>query len=633
MNQNAGSHRSLQSHRISEANRYGLATPQNVSRNPWLGTGTSEKRTSFFGRRTSSIGTFSANLYGTCGGTEKIKDPRPLHDKSFVQQCIRQLCEFLGDNGYPHSFSVKSLQSPTAKEFLKIFSFLYNLIDASYQPPDSKFEEEIPRIFKVLGYPFPLSRSSMYTVGAPHTWPQILGALIWLTDAAKLTKSINPDKILFGADKDLDEVESVTEDGVHHNRLFLSYTSKCYSRHLSGIDDHEDLDMENLSLLKQHFGVDEDQFEEVAAENRNLSEELRKLEKEKHNEPDRIQALEKTKASLQTDQEKYKKYLEEMENHKALLEQRAKAIKEEIESTVLELDAINEENKRLQQIYDRQETSAVDVMKINREKNELHQTLIFLSESLEDAEKRMWNEEIKVSKAKELLEVRLQEYHTMARKLKLIPKTAENAQGRDFEINFVDFAAGKKNLLQNTLKIKHDLMALVKQQNEEIQQLKDKKISGQEANEQIQTMMDDKANDLKMLKEQIRKVDETIDQEKEEDKQKMAKQHEEIESLQNKAKWLQKTSKEDLDEAIGQLKAAKYRYDEVEQKTTEARRKAINNMHYSMDTMGHHVAGVEKFLDNYQKCAERDYEELLKEEFLKDLKTITELCKEKCSSL
>lgn len=27
------------------------------------------------------------------GGTEKIKDSRPLHDKSFVQQCIRQLHE------------------------------------------------------------------------------------------------------------------------------------------------------------------------------------------------------------------------------------------------------------------------------------------------------------------------------------------------------------------------------------------------------------------------------------------------------------------------------------------------------------------------------------------------------------
>ncbi|XP_051891997.1 kinetochore protein NDC80 homolog [Pristis pectinata] len=141
----------MNQNRASEASRYGFATPQSVSRNAWLGLGTSEGRTSFFGRRTSSIGTFSTDLYGACGGTEKIKDPRPLHDKAFVQQCIRQLCEFLGDNSYPQSISVKSLQSPTSKEFLKIFSFVYNLIDPSYELPDSKFEEEIPRIFKSLG--------------------------------------------------------------------------------------------------------------------------------------------------------------------------------------------------------------------------------------------------------------------------------------------------------------------------------------------------------------------------------------------------------------------------------------------------------------------------------------------------
>ncbi|XP_051896942.1 kinetochore protein NDC80 homolog isoform X2 [Pristis pectinata] len=623
----------MNQNRASEANRYGLATPQSVSRSAWLGSGTSEGRTSFFGRRTSSIGTFSTDLYGACGGTEKIKDPRPLHDKAFVQQCIRQLCEFLGDNGYPQSISIKSLQSPTSKEFLKIFSFVYNLIDPSYQLPDSKFEEEIPRIFKSLGYPFPLSKSSMYTVGAPHTWPQILGALIWLTDAVKLTKSIDPDKILFGAEKDWDEVENVTEDGVHHNRLFLSYASKCYSRHLAGIDDHEDLDLENLTLLKQHFGVDEAKFEEVAAENRKLSEELKKLEKEKLNEPDRVQALEKTKASLQADQEKYKKYLEEMENHKTMLEQRAKGIKEEIESMALELHAVKEENKRLQQIYDRQENSAVDVMNMNREKNELDQMLISLDKSLEEADKRMWNEEIKVSKAKEMLEVRLQEYHTMARKLKLIPKTAENARGQDFEISLMDIASGKGNLSQKTLEIKHGLMALVKQQNEEIQDKRNKLMSLKEANEQVQTMIDDKANDLKMLREQIRKVDETIEQEKEEDNRKMAKQVEELESLENKKKCLQRSLEEDLDEAVGQLKAAKNRYDEVEQKTTEARRKAKDKLQFFLDTISQHVASVENYLEDYNKCAERDHEEFLKEEFLTDIKSIAELCKEKSGSL
>lgn len=35
-------------------------------------------------------------------------------------------------------------------------------------------------------YPFALSKSSMYTVGAPHTWPHIVAALVWLIDCIKV---------------------------------------------------------------------------------------------------------------------------------------------------------------------------------------------------------------------------------------------------------------------------------------------------------------------------------------------------------------------------------------------------------------------------------------------------------------
>ena len=35
-------------------------------------------------------------------------------------------------------------------------------------------------------YPFALSKSSMYTVGAPHTWPHIVAALVWLIDFIKV---------------------------------------------------------------------------------------------------------------------------------------------------------------------------------------------------------------------------------------------------------------------------------------------------------------------------------------------------------------------------------------------------------------------------------------------------------------
>lgn len=47
---------------------------------------------------------------------------------------------------------MKSLQAPSVKDFLKIFTFLYGFLCPSYELPDTKFEEEVPRIFKDLGF-------------------------------------------------------------------------------------------------------------------------------------------------------------------------------------------------------------------------------------------------------------------------------------------------------------------------------------------------------------------------------------------------------------------------------------------------------------------------------------------------
>lgn len=46
----------------------------------------------FFVLRTSGAGGSRNSQYGVFG-TEKIKDPRPVNDKAFIQQCIKQLCE------------------------------------------------------------------------------------------------------------------------------------------------------------------------------------------------------------------------------------------------------------------------------------------------------------------------------------------------------------------------------------------------------------------------------------------------------------------------------------------------------------------------------------------------------------
>ena len=52
------------------------------------------------------MGVHRNSTFGGLGGSEKLKDTRPLHDKSFVQQCIRKLCEVLYKLAISNSLNV-----------------------------------------------------------------------------------------------------------------------------------------------------------------------------------------------------------------------------------------------------------------------------------------------------------------------------------------------------------------------------------------------------------------------------------------------------------------------------------------------------------------------------------------------
>lgn len=129
------------------------------------------------------------------------------------------------------------------------------------------------------------------------------------------------------------------------------------------------------------------------------------------------------------------------------------------------------ERLHLQLQEQNQKFTAADVERINREKRELQLTLSSLTKTLEEAEQHKWNEEIALAKAKERVsvnpawtanplpvdfspnqpasflfypqeEAKLSEYHKVARKLQLIPVSAKNACGHDFEISQVNCGSG-----------------------------------------------------------------------------------------------------------------------------------------------------------------------------------------------
>ncbi|KAM9022470.1 kinetochore protein NDC80 homolog isoform 1-T2 [Ara ararauna] len=626
---------SMMALRVQDSNKMGLHTPQMKDRGTFgklsmskPTPGTSERKVSFFGKRTSGAGGSRNSQYGVFG-TEKIKDPRPLHDKAFIQQCIKQLCEFLAENDYAHNVSMKSLQSPSVKDFLKIFTFVYGFLCPSYELPDSKFEEEVPKVFKELGYPFALSKSSMYTVGAPHTWPQIVAALVWLIDCVKLYAAMRENAPSFD---DGQNRGGEPDDGIVHSKVYMDYSMKCYEQFMKGGDNFEELDAEVQSKLKDLFNIDEFQIESLAADNKRLHEEIARLEKEKENEPDRRVSLRNVKASLQSDVQKYQAYLANLESHIAILDQKNEGVNEEVEIAEMEVEAMKQENARLQHIFDNQKYTVADIERINHERNELQQTINKLTKEVEAEEHQLWNEELKYARSKEAIEMQLAEYHKLARKLKLIPVSAENSKGHDFEIQF-NPDAGPSCLVKCSAQIKGSLMEIINQTEEEIRKATQQKMALEDALEQMHVMVADKKSSVKTLKEEAEKLDDLYHQklkEAEEEEQKCAS---ELELLEKHKQLLESGVNEGLSEATKELHDLQRKYQVILQTKTEERRKAGDNLHRLLEAIASHVQSIEKYLEEQNVKIEKDYKEVMSEDLLSTLTGILDSYKKKAESL
>ncbi|XP_074493912.1 kinetochore protein NDC80 homolog [Sebastes fasciatus] len=590
--------------RVQDSNRMSMAYTTPKSKQPSFGklnipkpqSGTSERRTSFFGARTASMPR-NSTMSGF-GASEKIKDTRPLHDKSYVQQCIRQLHEFLTEHGYPGSLSSKTLQSPSTKEFVKIFEFVYRQLDPTFEMPNSKVEEEVPAILKALRYPFVLSKSSMYSVGAPHTWPQALGALMWLIDQVKINWCLSKQDLLFSDfGEDTDEIE----EGAKYNKLLLDYTAESYSMFMQGDDTFEDLDEMFLNKLKKLYNVDEALLAEMEEKNRIFNEEVERLEKD--SQTDRLMTKRIERVQRQADLKKLQSYKSNLDIFEANLQNRTSELSDELETTGSHLVSLKHEQNELQHLLQNQKFTPADVERINREKNELQQTISCLSKSLEDAEQHKWNEEIALAKVKEKVELKVAEYQKLARKLKLIPLSAENACGHDFEIRSFEFGPG--NTVQHNAQIKMVLRKLLSDVEEENSRLANMKFSMEESKEQVNSNMVDKSNDLKQLKEQIRKLDERLDSDMQEQAHEEQDWAAEMESMDGHRALLEKKVNCGYDEGVQQLKAAQQQYHLVLQETNEERRIVTNNLVSVFTTAASHLSVTEKCLEDLHSRVQR----------------------------
>jgi len=111
------------------------------------------------------------------------KDIRPIRTKQWVSKAKETLIRFLVITGLP-DVSKTSLKSPSAKDFKRIFMYLYQFIDQYYVFGEKDFEDQVIQLIKGLRYPYPdtITKSHLKSVGSTFTWPMILGVLTWMVE-------------------------------------------------------------------------------------------------------------------------------------------------------------------------------------------------------------------------------------------------------------------------------------------------------------------------------------------------------------------------------------------------------------------------------------------------------------------
>ena len=371
-------------------------------------------------------------------------DPRPITDKAYQGQCIKQLLQYLTKNGYAYPISPKSLARPSGKDFGNIVTFMLRKLDPSFQDGHMKFEDEVAMNFKAMGYPYPISKTALVAAGSPHTWPALLAALTWLMEhlqcqeADELQQETTEEKSF----ETMEELERKTD------KAFFKFLSDNYSAFLEGNQAlTEDLEEAFVDSFERDNMVIEQEIERVNELNGLIVEKMNHLGHQSQsyvlniNKPVtheyihcpfltpafpyylylfRLPELFKKREDYATDLEQFQDLVRQMDEHKEALEQKVKERTAELKATNEQVDHMTSKIQVLKERVQGQELSVDDVRKMESEQLRVKEMLQRVSTQRQQCKKELWEAEAELSKLLEELDGVVDDYNTKLSELLLV---------------------------------------------------------------------------------------------------------------------------------------------------------------------------------------------------------------------
>jgi kinetochore protein NDC80 len=363
-------------------------------------------------------------------------DPRRLKDASTRAQMAQELLEYLSHNKFEmesgHSLSPKSMTSPTQKDFNCMFQWLYHRIDPSYRFQKS-IDQEVPILLKQMRYPFEKSimKSQIAAVGG-NNWYTFLGLLHWMMQLARMMQSYEDgtyDDACFDAGYD-----------ISGDRIIFNFLSDAYSTWLSAEDEDDDEEAQarhiqpHVEAMAARFDAANQQHHEqvklLEAEHKYLQDQIEELGKS----GPRITKLAEQIKILEEDQVKFETYNNSMESKVKKNTDRCTFMEKAIEEIEAELEASEKERQELQNIIDGRGITISDIDRMASEKERLDTSLQTASARVEESKKRVAEKELAASRKLDELEQTVEKYNNLGYQIGVIPSTAANAKGLDYEL-------------------------------------------------------------------------------------------------------------------------------------------------------------------------------------------------------
>ncbi|KAL8726703.1 MAG: hypothetical protein Q9166_006571 [cf. Caloplaca sp. 2 TL-2023] len=563
------------------------------------------------------------------------KDPRPLRLGNYQAKIGQELLDYLTQNNFEmemkHSLGQNTMKSPTQKDFNMIFQWLYHRIDPNYKFTRG-IDAEVPPILKQLRYPYErnITKSQLVAVGGQN-WSTFLGVLHWMMQLALMM-----DKYEVG-EYDVACAEAGVD--VSGDRIIFRFLSGAYRDWLQVEDDQDEDDADKM--LEPHIQAMAAEFERgnqryaeemkvLEAENASLRTKIEQAEEEA---PD-IAKLEKHIEILEGDIKKFNEYNTMQGSRADKYEARCQSLKEMIAQTLSDLEAAERERSDLQASVDRQGITIQDIDRMNVERDRLQKSTEITAQKLEDTKKRASVKEAETNHALEELERAVETYNNLCYRVGLIPSTAVNANGKDFELSLAtttpitNFSASSTQhqpqpdrLLSDPLtgyspthllnhpprtNLKPLLLTLRKEISERRSLALEADIKNHELLDSIAEAIDDKKNEVETLEHRVRAAEEEFESVREGAQTAKVASDTQIERMEKELGRIRKEVGENLEQVEGREMEVNIKYEQLTLRANALR----EELHTEIEKM---LNDIIKFKVHVQKSLE-DYEGFVVEE-------------------